>query len=352
MSADLLQRLDAERAFWPRGRFHELALDYVPFDELTGANDVEARLDRALRAETGCVPVIGPSGSGKSAVIAAAARRLESAFTWLRIPVAPVGDVAGNPVELGQHILREAVKQADLALAHHQRRSLVDAAADKLTRRGRSSGVAGKFGVAIPGFSVELAGDLKSSSLDDERLVNATDVVRGLDRLVSIFTARDREPVLIFEDTDAWLARTADSAVVGAANRFFADSLGVLVRDVEIRIVIATHTGYLELDGYRSIRQRFLLEVPIPSLPHPRDAIASILQQRIDVTAAAGAPVTDVFTNDGLARLVAEYDHSQRSIRHVLHVCDTALEQASPTYPDRLTEDHIRSASVTVTRPD
>jgi hypothetical protein len=56
-----------------------------------------ARLSR----ETGCVPVIGPSGSGKSAVIAAAAQRLSDAFTCLRIPVAAVGDVAGSPVALG-----------------------------------------------------------------------------------------------------------------------------------------------------------------------------------------------------------------------------------------------------------
>jgi hypothetical protein len=34
------------------------------------------------------------------------------------------------------------------------------------------------------------------------------------------------------------------------------------------------------------------------------------------------------------------------SIRHVLNVCDTALEPTAPTYPDRLTEDHLRGASV------
>ena len=47
---------------------------------------------------------------------------------------------------------------------------------------------------------------------------------------------RGREPVLIFEDTDAWLSRADGSETAEAANRFFADSLGVLVRDVDIRI--------------------------------------------------------------------------------------------------------------------
>jgi Cdc6-like AAA superfamily ATPase len=69
---------------------------------------------------------------------------------------------------------------------------------------------------------------------------------------------------------------------------------------------------------------------------------------RIDVS-DVDAPVSDVFTDDALTRLVAEYDHSDRSIRHVLQVCDTALEQAAPTYPDHLTEDHLRGASVALT---
>lgn len=199
--------------------------------------------------------------------------------------------------------------------------------------------------MGVPGLSIDLAGDLKDSGLDREDLVNATGVVQGLDRLVSIFTARDREPVLIFEDTDAWLALTDGEQTTEAANRFFADSLGVLVRDVDIRIVIATHSGYVKLDGYRSIRPRLLTEVEIPSLAKPRDAIVRILQKRIDVTDVE-AVVADVFTDDGLGRLVAEYDHGHHSIRHVLNVCDTALEQAAPTYPDRLSGDHLRGASV------
>lgn len=350
MSGEILRRLDDGRAFWPRGRFHELALDYVPWDDLTGTESVDGRIDRALLSETGCVPVIGPSGAGKSAAIAAAAHRLSDTFTCLRIPVAAVGDVAGSPVALGQHILREAVQQAEVALASHQKMSLVAAAADKLIRRRPSRGFGAKLSAGIPGLSIELAGDLKDSGLDREDLVNATGVVQGLDRLVSVFTARGREPVLIFEDTDAWLSLKDGGQTAEAANRFFADSLGVLVRDVDIRIVIATHTGYVRLDGYRSIRERLLTEVEIPSLATPRDAIVRILQKRIDVT-EVGAIVTDVFTNNGLGRLVAEYDHSNHSIRHVLNVCDTALEQTAPTYPDQLTEDHLRGASVALSGP-
>jgi hypothetical protein len=121
------------------------------------------------------------------------------------------------------------------------------------------------------------------------------------------------------------LRERAQVAVIGAspsglaaaaANQFFSQSLGVLVRDVEIRSIIATHTYYLELDGYQAVRARLLTEVAIPPLSEPRAAIGTILQRRIDVS-DVDATVTDVFTDDALTRLVAEYDHSNRSIRHV-----------------------------------
>jgi hypothetical protein len=179
----------------------------------------------------------------------------------------------------------------------------LEAAAEKLTRRQPTQGLGAKLRVGIPGLSVELAGDLKQSALDREELVNATGVVQGLDRLVSVFTARGREPVLICEDTDAWLSRTDGGQTADAANRLFADSLGVLVRDVDIRILIATHTGYVKLDGYRAIRERLLTEVEIPSLEKPKDAIATILQKRIDVTAIGGV-VADVFTDEALGKCV------------------------------------------------
>jgi hypothetical protein len=35
----------------------------------------------------------------------------------------------------------------------------------------------------------------------------------------------------------------------------------------------------------------------------------------------------------------------------VLNVCDTALEQTAPTYPDGLTEDRLRGASVALNGP-
>lgn len=348
MSAEYLSRLDAERAFFPRSRFHELSWDYVPFDDLTAGADVDGRIDRALRAEAGCVSVVAPSGGGKSAAIAAAVQRLEGDFPCIRIPVAAVGDVAGTPMAFGQHILSQVVRQADSLLAAHQRRDLSEAAADRVTTHRPPRGLGAKLRAAIPGLSLELAGDLKSSGLDTERVTNATEVMAGLSRLVSIFEVRGGPPILVFEDTDAWVGGPDEGEVAAAANAFFRHSLGVLIRDVEIRSIIATHTKYVEQHGYLAVRERLLAEIDIPELGDVRRAITRIIGRRIEVSEVE-ASVDDVFTEDALTRLVAEYDHSGRSIRRVLQVCDTALEQQAPSYPDRLTSDHLRGASVALT---
>lgn len=256
MSADHLAGLDAERAFFPRGRFHELPFDYVPFDDLTATSTVDSRIDRALRAEAGCVTVVGPSGAGKSAAIAAAVERLEGDFPCLRIPVAAIGEVAGSPVAFGQHILRETVQQAGARFAAHQRQDLQAAATERATTRRATQGITARLRAAIPGLSVELAGDLKDSAIDQEQLANATDVIDGLNRLVGIFEGRGGPPILIFEDTDAWLGTPDGQQTAALANQFFSQSLGVLVRDVEIRSIIATHIRYVDESTSATSRPR------------------------------------------------------------------------------------------------
>jgi hypothetical protein len=60
--------------------------------------------------------------------------------------------------------------------------------------------------------------------------------------------------------------------------------------------------------------------------------------------------ITNLIEDGALARLEAEYDRSDRSIRHVLRVLDLALRDAtdeSPT-PERLTRVHVRHAAHTL----
>ena len=56
MSVDQLASLDVERAFFPRGRFHELGIDYVPFDDLTANAILDSRIDRACEPRLDASP--------------------------------------------------------------------------------------------------------------------------------------------------------------------------------------------------------------------------------------------------------------------------------------------------------
>ena len=72
MSAKAIERLAEAGAFEPTEGFAELGERHVDFDQLVGGKKREAALGKLLqRAEPVKVAVRGPSGSGKSSMIAA-----------------------------------------------------------------------------------------------------------------------------------------------------------------------------------------------------------------------------------------------------------------------------------------
>jgi hypothetical protein len=72
MSAKAIERLAETGAFEPSEGFTELSERHVDFDQLVGGKKREAALGKLLqRAEPVKVAVRGPSGSGKSSMIAA-----------------------------------------------------------------------------------------------------------------------------------------------------------------------------------------------------------------------------------------------------------------------------------------
>ena len=70
MSHEALRAVDESRAFEATRRFEELSLYHVPFDELNGDKQTEDAFTHMV-ANQGRVAIIGPSGSGKSSLIAA-----------------------------------------------------------------------------------------------------------------------------------------------------------------------------------------------------------------------------------------------------------------------------------------
>jgi hypothetical protein len=85
MSAKAIERLAETDAFEPNEGFSELSERHVDFDHLVGGKR-EAALGKLLqRTEPVKVAVRGPSGSGKSSVIAAT---LADLYSHLPLPIA------------------------------------------------------------------------------------------------------------------------------------------------------------------------------------------------------------------------------------------------------------------------
>lgn len=158
MSAAALEHLAAARAFKPMEAFDELADNHVDFDELLGGKRREAALAKALQGTTPArVAVLGPSGSGKSSLIAATLADLP-AFLPLSIAIgqADVG-ILENQARFGQFIIRELLRQAKARFAAQQKigrrraAALARLAADTTTRTGPAGKLA--LNIGIPNYA-------------------------------------------------------------------------------------------------------------------------------------------------------------------------------------------------------
>jgi hypothetical protein len=108
---------------------------------------------------------------------------------------------------------------------------------------------------------------------------------------------------------------------------------------------VATHEEYPEaVPAYREL-DGLVTELRLPKLATPRDALARLLQRRIDA-AEVDAEAGDVIDGEGLVRLEAEYDARPRDLRHTLLIAHVALRQAGPPYPEALGSEQIRSAGL------
>src|SRR5436309_9059281 len=110
MSHEALRAVDESRALEATRRFEELSLYHVPFDELNGDKQTEDAFTHMV-ANQGRVAIIGPSGSGKSSLIAAVlgplALDLPDHIVPLRVPVATESDATvTQPGPMARHFVR------------------------------------------------------------------------------------------------------------------------------------------------------------------------------------------------------------------------------------------------------
>lgn len=328
MSADAIARLSEANAFLPTAKRTLLAIDHVPFEDLTGA-PTESAIVRAADEE-GCIAVLGETGAGKSSLIAHVSTLLnERGYVPLRIGVlAAEREAIRDSGRFAQHVIREVLHDQEGRLEEWQRADLAAKSADEVREtRVAAKGAAGLGVTPIPRVKVELAGELQTASREYLTQQNPTDAVAGLERIVGIINFRSvdgvkLQPLFVIEDTDAWLADTPDWELIDA---FFNLDVRLLAREIHASTLIAVHPRYCQGEGYRSIRDPLVREVEIPHFLKPAEAIGRILQHRVDALGVC-ARVTDLFEPEALRRLGTLYDERGRNIRSTLSAAHYSLE--------------------------
>jgi hypothetical protein len=355
MSASTIKRLDAKGAFEPAEDFGELSDRHVKFDDLVGDQRREARLAALLgRSDPVKVAVRGPSGSGKSSMIAATLAELPY---HLPLPIAVAAAdmrILESQTEFGHFIIQELHRQAkdrfavQAKLSRRQKKALDRASADETTRT--SPGAKVTLTAGIPKYA-NLAAEVSSAITASNSHTTPSRSLVGLAEVARIFAADGMPiPVLIIDDADKWASAHDPHEADRRAELLFSTVLQPLLK-LPMHLVVAVQDHWVTLPQYENLRKRLHDTIAIPVFTDALDALGQIIAHRaLDLDDPAERNIDALLDGDALTRLEAEYDHADRSIRHVLRVLDIAVKNAAAAgqVPDHLTRLHIRAASLQV----
>ena len=317
-------------------QFAELGLAHVPFDTLVGRDCVERPMLDAIRAGSSAI-VIGSRGGGKSSVLAWLCRQLPDDHVAIRVPVVGMDDPS-DPAVLASVALGAALEAAranKVGMSAGQQEVIERARADDITTRPAHARAGGKIGGGpVP---AEVSAQLESLEIEYSRGDQPVDRLYGLDRLLGIFTYHGRVPVMVIEDTEAALGAGTDD---DARDRFFANSLKLLVREVETPTIIAVQEHFTTLDAYAQLRPH-VFEATIPRLVQPQSALRTILEHRLEIF-AIGQRADELIAGEAWPVLAELYDETNGSIRHVFAALEVAAAAAVDTHASRLEVGHVR----------
>jgi hypothetical protein len=332
MSQEALAALREGNALAQTLTFEELEAYHVPFDELTGDSAVEAELEY-WAGRCGRIALIGDSGAGKSSVLAsvfgAFSEQIPEHLVPTRIPVALADSAAITGVaDFGRHIVRHILNWAAPELLQSQEREELERRLADLERRSgrrRRAGFSLGPGQLLP-INLGFSGDVTGAASDFETQLQSGDVVRALKRLIALFRARDLEPFLILDDTDAWLQLPGQQEEArDLASGFFGSNVKMMSRELDCGFAVAVHRSYLSLPAYQEIADS-LEPIDLPVLDDPPAAITAILQRRMDVD-ELDISVEDAFSEGALEGLAGIYSDVP-DMRRVMAVAGLAVRKA------------------------
>lgn len=346
MSAELLGALQRAHAFDPFPVREDLGVYHVPFSQLVGSAHVEATLlDSCRRFER--VAVVGDSGTGKSSLTARVLGPLAEGVAPILVPVAvEPSETVSEPRAMFAHIAaviaRFATDAATLSVEEREQ-ALARLTAQRPVGRvgGRNLRLGGGWmGATISADLSKQAGP--AQSIDR----SASETLEVVHQMLATIHNEGLVPVLVFDDTDRWLAGSAFPDHEVLARSFFGRVLSALA-ELRCSLVVAVHRRYLTDDTVRTDIDRTLeTRVEVPTLTEPR-AIAAVVRSRVQAHLPVDAPteLTEVMTDGAVSHLFELYRTGLRGeLRGVLRTAHVALADACDIGADVITDRLIDAA--------
>ncbi len=341
-----------ERAALGNRHYEALEALHVPWDTLVGGSRVEGEIGRLSRTG-GRLAVVGPSGTGKSSVLAAVLGQLApdvpEGIVPIRVPMSVVerGVVASG--DFARHIVRQVIDWAAPDLPSRRERQAIEERIADLSRRSRRARRRG-FALNLPlslvsprlgAVTAGLAGDIEVAGGEWEARVVAGEPWRALADLVEVFRGRDLDPFFVLDDTDIWL-RSVYAGDAEVLVRGFVANVRTMAGEVDCGLALQVHTEYLEYPAMRETARRLHL-VELPRLPDPVAGLVAILERRMDV-AEVGGGVADAFDEPAVTELAAVYE-AHGDLRLVLALADEAVgESLQDEAAERVGRSAVRAA--------
>jgi hypothetical protein len=328
-------------------RFDDLWRYHVPFDELlpgTGPHKgMESEVSAAARRGDR-VAVVGPSGAGKSSIMSYVTSPLQEGVAPIRVPVRTENEVAvTDPRAFAQHVLATVARRSAEAtqISEAERDKLLRAASDRVVAPARR-GVKGSLTLPLWLLGGGVAAEVSSAAGPDASFSRSgAEVFEQLGRVLELIGDHGLLPVLVIDDSDAWLRVSGEVDRTPVASRFFREVPRQLA-ELPCSVLFGVHEQYRQLPGYREAVDVLGVQVELPPLDD--GAVSRILDARLRLHTKR-FKLGNVMTTDAVVALASHYRAQGRySLRRVFNLANVAVRLALTEESDLVTGPLLDSA--------
>ena len=343
----MLTELDRLRAFAPTRPSQEQIVYYIPFDQLTNSQSFETRLLSSANTPGNHIAIVAPSGEGKSSLLAYAfgeplSPDLSENIIPVRIPIGSEKDVVTSDLYgFYRYLLRAISKRIEELGVSSQAEDEVRKIIKQTSGARKQKTTSIQAGTPKVAPNVQFSREVQTTT---EQISGLTvdDARRGWDRLLDVFKSHNKDLLVYFEDTDAWIASSTGNRL-DTAKAFFSGPLKDLFRNTTSSTVVAVHSSYLTEDFYKDeMRQLFNQTVHLPRLENPEQAFSLMLTKRIEVCPEINT--LDDVLEPAVVIVLGDYYRSGKSLRDIFIAVNTALGEAVDRKADRITAEIMQLA--------